>query len=75
MKKEMDRVFGDEQDGFRQEKSYTDQIVTLRIIIEQTIEWQTSLYLTFIDFEKAFDSIAIKYYGAFLDTMAFLKKS
>ncbi|CAH8665131.1 unnamed protein product [Heterobilharzia americana] len=30
----------------------------LRIIIEQRIEWQsTQLYLNFIDFEKAFDSI------------------
>jgi len=28
-----------------------------RIIIEQTIEWQSSLYLNFIDFQKAFDSI------------------
>ena len=57
MRKEVDRVLRDEQAGFRQERSCTDQIATLRIIIEQTIEWQTSLYLTFIDFEKAFDSI------------------
>ena len=53
----MDRVLRDEQTGFRQERSCTDQIATFRIIIEQTIEWQTSLYLTFIEFEKAFDSI------------------
>ena len=51
MKKEMDRVFRDEQTGFRQERS------CIRVIIEQTTEWQTSSYLTFIDFEKAFDSI------------------
>ena len=57
MKTEVDKVLRDEQAGFRQERSCTDQIATLRIIIEQTIEWQTSLYLTFIDFEKAFDSI------------------
>lgn len=47
----------DEQAGFRQERSCVDQIATLRIIVEQTIEWQTSLYMNFIDFEKAFDSI------------------
>jgi len=37
-------------------RSCTDQINTLRIIIEQCIEWSSRLY-TFIDFEKAFDSI------------------
>ena len=57
MKKEVDRVLRDERAGFRQERSCPDQIATLRIIMEQTIEWQTSFYLTFIDFEKAFNSI------------------
>ena len=57
MKKEVDTKMRDEQAGFRQERSCVDQIATLRIIIEQTIEWQTSLYLNFIDFQKAFDSV------------------
>ena len=26
--------------------------------MEQSIEWQSSLYINFIDFEKAFDSIS-----------------
>ncbi|CAH8584582.1 unnamed protein product [Heterobilharzia americana] len=43
--------------GFRKYKSCADQIATLRIIIEQSIEWQSALYLNFIDFEKAFDSV------------------
>ena len=30
----------------------------MRIIVEQSIEWQSSLYINFIDFEKAFDSIS-----------------
>jgi hypothetical protein len=29
----------------------------LRIIIEQSLEWNTSLLLNFVDFEKAFDSL------------------
>ena len=29
----------------------------VRIIVEQSIEWKSSLYIIFIDFEKAFDSI------------------
>lgn len=44
LKKEVDKLLRDEQASFRQERSCIDQIATLRIIIEQTIEWQTSLY-------------------------------
>ena len=47
----------DEQAGFRWERSCFDQITTLRIIIEQSLEWNTGLYMVFLDFEKAFDSI------------------
>ena len=46
-----------EQAGFRQNRSCTDQIATLRIIIEQSIEWNSPLYVNFIDYEKAFDSV------------------
>lgn len=46
-----------EQAGFRKDKSCTDHIATLRIIIEQCVEWQTPLYVNFVDFEKAFDSL------------------
>ncbi|XP_059176593.1 uncharacterized protein LOC131956194 [Physella acuta] len=51
----LDKKLGQEQAGFRQDRSCTDHIATLRIIIEQSIEWQTPLYMTFVDFEKAFD--------------------
>jgi len=46
-----------EQAGFRPNRSCIDQINTLRIIIEQCIEWSSRLYAVFIDFEKAFDSV------------------
>ena len=46
-----------EQVGFRVNRSCTDQICTLRIIIEQCIEWNNRLYAIFVDFEKAFDSV------------------
>ncbi|VDO49218.1 unnamed protein product [Schistosoma margrebowiei] len=35
----------------------SDQIATLRIIVKQYIEWNSSLYINFIDYEKAFDSV------------------
>src|SRR4029434_916052 len=43
--------------GTSKQDSCTDHIATLRIIIEQSIEWNTSHYINFIDFEKAFDSL------------------
>ncbi|PVD22606.1 hypothetical protein C0Q70_18425 [Pomacea canaliculata] len=57
LKKALDMRMRPEQAGFRQDKSCTDHIATLRIIIEQSIEWQSSLYIIFVDFEKAFDSV------------------
>ena len=57
MKDALDKTLRDEQAGFRKERSCTDQIATLRVIVEQSIEWQSPLYACFIDFEKAFDSV------------------
>ncbi|VDO86082.1 unnamed protein product [Schistosoma margrebowiei] len=38
-------------------RSCTDQIATLQIIVEQSVEWNSSLYINFIDYEKAFDIV------------------
>jgi len=46
-----------EQARFRKHRSCIDLVKTLRIILEQSVEWQAILYVTFIDFEKAFDSV------------------
>ena len=42
----------------------------LRIILEQALEWNSSIYVNFIDYEKAFDSVdrdtlwqIMRYYG------------
>ncbi|KAL9983948.1 hypothetical protein ACROYT_G006197 [Oculina patagonica] len=53
----VDNQLRKEQAGFRKGRSCTEQIFTLRNIIEQCMEWQASLHLNFIDFEKAFDSV------------------
>lgn len=45
------------QAGFRPNRSCIDHINTLRIIIEQSVEWRSPLFIAFIDFEKAFDSL------------------
>lgn len=46
-----------EQAGFRAHKSCVDHVNSLRVIVEQSVEWRSPLYLTFIDFEKAFDTL------------------
>ena len=53
----LDEISRDQQMGFAKNRSCTDNITTLRIIEEQSLEWNTPLYITFIDFEKAFDSV------------------
>ena len=53
----IDKSLREEQAGFRAGRSCTDQIATLRIIIEQTVEWQSPLYVNFIDYRKAFDMV------------------
>ena len=57
MKKAVDDILRDNQAGFRSNRSYTDQIATLRIIVEQSLEWNSSLYINFVDYRKAFDSL------------------
>ena len=57
LKNAIDDCLRPEQAGFRKNKSCIDQIATLRIIIEQSIEWQSPLFLNFIDFRQAFDSV------------------
>ena len=57
VKQKLDTQLREEQAGFRPGRSCCDQIFVLRNIIEQSIEWQSSLYLNFVDFEKAFDSV------------------
>ena len=57
MKEAVDPKLRDQQAGFRRNRSCVDQIASLRIIVEQSLEWNSPLYINFIDFEKAFDSV------------------
>ncbi|VDP58946.1 unnamed protein product [Schistosoma curassoni] len=57
MKDAVDAQLRDQQAGFRKDRSCTDQIATLRIIVEQSVEWNSSLYINFVDYGNAFDSI------------------
>lgn len=58
-----------EQHGFRKNKSCVDLINTVRIILEQSQEYQSPLYLAFIDFVKAFDTIDRSFIWETLENM------
>ncbi|XP_076441055.1 uncharacterized protein LOC143280308 [Babylonia areolata] len=46
-----------EKAGFRAGRSCTDQIANLCTIIEQSLEWQSPLYVNFVDYKMAFDMV------------------
>jgi len=57
LKEEMEPKMRPEQAGFRPNKSCADDINTLRIIVEQSIEFRSPLQLVFIDFQQAFGTL------------------
>ena len=70
MKDAVGSVLRDEQAGFRTGRSCIVQITTVHIIIEQSLEWNSSLHINFVDYEKAIDGIhrptlwkLMRYYG------------
>ena len=59
---EVNKHLKEEQTGFREERNTTEQIFFIRNVIEQTVEWNytpasLTLDISFVDFEKAFDSV------------------
>ena len=82
MKNAVDPQLRDQQAGFRSNRSCTDQIATLRIILEQSLEWNSPLYVNFIDYEKAFDSVdrhtlwkLLRHYGVPQKIVDIIRKS
>ena len=57
MKSAIDNILRDEQSGFRNGRSCTDAIFALRCIIEKCVEYNIPLYIHFVDFQKALDSV------------------
>ena len=53
----VDEKLRQEQSGFRQGRGTLEQMFTLRNILEQCMEWQAPIYVNFVDFRKAFDSV------------------
>lgn len=57
LRQAVDLILREEQAGFRTNHSCSEQIFTLRNIIDQCIELRSPLVVNFIDFQKAFDSV------------------
>ena len=53
----MNREFPDVQAGFRKGKGTRNQLASICWIIEKAKEFQKNIYLCFIDYTKAFDSV------------------
>ena len=53
----LETLLRDNQCGFRKNRSCIDQIYTLRSIIHNSLEYNLPLYINFVDFKAAFDSI------------------
>ena len=57
LRKRTGEILSDEQAGFRAARSTIDQIFTLRQLADKYTEFNKDLYVCYIDFRKAFDSI------------------
>ena len=57
MKKRTEEILPESQAGFRPGRSTVDQLFTLRQITEKYKEVQRPLYLCYIDYQKAFDTV------------------
>eukprot|EP00105_Crassostrea_gigas_P045654 XP_019929802.1 PREDICTED: uncharacterized protein LOC109620909 [Crassostrea gigas] len=60
MSKAVDPKLCDQQAGFRSNRSCANQIASLRFKLKQSLEWKSSFYVNFIDYEKTFDSVDIE---------------
>ena len=57
LKRKIEENLTQDQYGFRSGKGTTNAIFALNMIIERAVEKQKDLYLCFVDFEKAFDTV------------------
>jgi len=60
MRDKVEFEVAEEQAGFRPNRGTTEHLCNLRLITEKARARKQPLYLCFIDFEKAFDTISHK---------------
>ena len=57
IRKKINFEISEEQYGFRRGKGTTNAISNMRMLSERAVEMQKDVYLCFIDYEKAFDTV------------------
>ena len=57
IRKKTDEILTESQAGFRRGRSTIDQLFSLRRLAEKYSEFSKSLYICYVDFQKAFDSV------------------
>ena len=63
----------EEQAGFRRAKGTRDQILSLKMVLEKSKEAGTDVYLCFIDYRKAFDTVIQEVLWKVMTDMGFPK--
>ena len=63
LKPQVEKIFAEEQAGFRAGRSTTEQIFNLRNHCEKYLQHQQDLYHVFVDFKKAFDRFGMQLCG------------
>ena len=61
IEKETQLFLSDWQAGFRKERGCRDNILTLRTIFDDMLDAGKTLYVTYIDYSAAFDSVSHKF--------------
>ena len=57
IRKRTNEILTESQAGFRKGRSTTDQLFSLRLLAEKYTEFSKSLYICYVDYQKAFDSV------------------
>lgn len=57
-KKVIEEDISEEQYGFMKDKGTRDAIFNLRVLCDRAIEVQKTIYIVFLDYEKAFDKVS-----------------
>lgn len=73
MQERLHSEIAEEQAGFRPGKGTRDQILNLKMLLEKNREVGTDVYLCFIDYRKAFDTVVHEVLWNVMAEMGFTK--